>query len=67
MSNYLGDTPEPTPEQEAAAKAMLDALDAQANRIDRRLVRWCRRWLAYPCFFVLAGAQIVRRRMGRGE
>ena len=59
MSNY---TPPPIPEQEAAAKAMLEAIYAKSMQPHRRLWRWVRRYvLAYPLFAVLAIGQLVKR------
>jgi hypothetical protein len=49
--------PTPTP----ATDGILAELSAQANRPDRRLVRWCRRWLAYALVVVLGLPVLVWR------
>jgi hypothetical protein len=46
--------PTPTP----ATDSILAELSAQANRPDRRILRWCRRWLAYA-LVVAAGLPVL--------
>jgi hypothetical protein len=61
-------TPIP-PDPDRATVDLMAELSAQSNQLHRRLMRWVRRYvLAMPCYTVLAGAAIVRRRLfGRDE